>query len=360
MLPLPLAAFLSLTITFKLDRNTEYTHAVMGQAIKHQAMVSPWPITLTIGALWAQKAPKWQDFMVFWGVRSHFTNDKDAVDQLLLGCFEAFLGPAPGNSSYMTSTYGVVGLLGESVCNSRAIGPGIFFLCTCHMFHSACHISKVILRLVVEWASKLADKWTLGGSAQLKSGQISLATAISAVRQVAMLGASLHCMAGFSPLVQVLFEDTVPMFLLSECEEKSKRVGSICSILEGYAISYLLFFSMAMMWGVGAELPQDKARSSEMSPHVIAGHLDFIAKITEGKVRLRCDPAMWKAHMSSFVSLIVRFSPAWVLGTKLEILKKISSKLKGWHEYDLALTLLELGGTFATEAALELVHDFSR
>jgi hypothetical protein len=50
-----------------------------------------------------------------------------------------------------------------------------------------------------------------------------------------------------------------------------------------------------------------------------------------------------------------------VLGTKLEMLKKTSSSLKGWHEYDLALVaVLELGGTLATEAALELVHDFSR
>lgn len=355
MLPLPLAAFLSLTITFKLDKNTEYAHAVMGQAIKHQAIVSPWPITLAIGALWAQKAPTWQDFTVFYGVRSHFTHNKDAINQLLQSCFKALLGRASEDSNYTTSTYGVVGLLGESVSSTHAMGPGIFFLCTCHMFHAPCYFSEVILKLVVEWACKLADKWTPGGSAQLNFRQLSLAIAISQVRQVAMLGTSLLCIAGWSQLVRVLFKDTIPIFLLSEREERSTPTASLCSILEGYAISYLLFFSTAVMWGVGAELPPDKVRGSEMSPHVIASHLDFIAKVIEGKPRLRCNPAMWKAHVSSFVGLIVRFSPAWVLGTKLYILKKISGCLKGWHEYDLALSLLELGGASAIEAALELL-----
>ncbi|KAJ3684240.1 hypothetical protein LUZ61_013404 [Rhynchospora tenuis] len=353
MLPLPLAAFLSLTITFKLDKNSEYTRAVTGQAIANYATISPWPIMSTIGALWARKAPRWHDFLVFLGLRSCFINDKDAMTQLLQSCFKSFLDPSSWDSNYMTSTRGVVGLLGESVCNSRAMSPGFLFLHTCHVYHAPYYFSEVILKLVVEWACKLADEYPHRGCTQLKFGQPSFATAISAVRQVAMLGTSLLCMAGRSPLVRVLFEDTLPIFLLSKREERSKPISSIGNITEGYALSYLLFFSTAMMWGVQTKSALDKSGSSEMSPHVITSHLDFITRVLKGTVELRCDPAMWKAHVSSFVGLIIRFSPAWVLGAKVDVLKQLSNSLRSWQQYDLALSLLELGGTSAIEAALE-------
>ncbi|KAJ3684239.1 hypothetical protein LUZ61_013403 [Rhynchospora tenuis] len=352
-LPLPLAAFLSLTITFKLDKNSEYTRAVTGQAIANYATISPWPVVSAIGALWARKAPRWHDYLVFLGVRSCFTNDRDAITQLLQSCFKSFLGPSSGERNYMASTRGVVGILGESVCNSRAMSPGFLFLRTCHVFHAPYYFSEVILKLVVELACKLADECSHRGSTYLKFGQPSFATAISAVRQVAMLGTSLLCMAGRSPLVRILFEDTLPIFLLSKREERSKPMTSICNILEGYALSYLLFFSTAMMWGVRTESTLDKSGSSEMSPHVITSHLDFITRVLDGNLELRCDPAMWKAHVSSFVGLIIRFSPAWVIGTKLDVLKQLSSSLRSWQEYNLALFLLELGGTSAIEVALE-------
>ncbi|KAJ4807429.1 Mediator of RNA polymerase II transcription subunit 33A [Rhynchospora pubera] len=352
MLPLPLAAFLSLTITFRLDKNSGYTRGVISQAISNYAIISPWPIMLTIGGIWTKKAPRWHDFLVYLGARCRFTNDKGAIDQLLWRCFKSFLGPTYEDSNYMTPTRGVIGLLGESVCNSHAMSPGSLFFCTSQVYHAPHYFSELILKLVVELSCELAE-WTLRGSAQLKFGKISLATAICSVHQVAMLGATLLCVTGRSPLVRVLFAEVVPIFLLSKREERSKQMTFICNILEGYALSYLLFFSAALMFGVRARLAPDKSRNSEICPHVIARHLSFIARVTEGNVVLRCDPAMWKAHVSSFLGLIVKFSPAWLSVTKLDILKKLSSCLRGWHEHDLAFCLLELGGTCAIETALE-------
>ncbi|KAJ1695237.1 hypothetical protein LUZ63_011935 [Rhynchospora breviuscula] len=353
MVPLPLAAFLSLTITFKLDKKSEYTRGVIGQAIENYSRYCPWPIMLTIGALLMQKARRWHDFVVFLGVRSHFTNDKDSVHQLLRSCFKSFLGPGSLVSNFTTSSNGVVGLLGESICDRLAMHPGILFLNTCHMFRAPRYFSEVICKLVVEWTSKLADEWNSGGPTQLKFGQTSLATAMCEVRRVAILGASLLCIAGRSPLVQYLFKETAPTFLLSMHEERSKPTTCISSMLEGCAISYLLFFSVAIVWGVRAGTVPDKYRSSDMSLYVIKNHLGFIAKVIEGNIVLRSNPDMWKAHVSSFVGLIVRLAPSWVPSTKLDTLKKISGRLRGWHEYELALSLLELGGISAIEAALE-------
>ncbi|KAJ3688468.1 hypothetical protein LUZ61_017632 [Rhynchospora tenuis] len=352
MLPLPLAAFLSLTITFKLDKKSEYTRGVIGQAIENYSQYCPWPIMLTIGALWIHKARRWHDFIVFLGARSHFTNDKDAVHQLLRSCFKSFLGPRSLLSNFTTSN-GVVGLFGESVCDRLKMHPGVLFLNICHFFRTPRYFSEVICKLVVEWTSKLAGEWTSGGPTQLKFGQISLATAMGEVRQAAILGASLLCMAGRSPLVQYLFEETAPTFLLSMHEERSKPTTCISSTLEGYAISYLLFFSAAIVWGVRTRTAPDKYRSSDMSPYAIKNHLDFIAKVIEGNILLRSNPDMWKAHVSSFVGLIVKLAPSWVPSTKLDALKKISGSLRGWHEDDLALSLLELGGISAIEASLE-------
>ncbi|KAJ3688467.1 hypothetical protein LUZ61_017631 [Rhynchospora tenuis] len=354
MLPLPLAAFLSLTITFKLDKNSEYMRSVIGRALENYLVNCPWPIMLTICALWMQKARMWHDFIVLLGARSHFTNDKDAVRQLLHSCFKSFLDAGSMVRNFTTSSNGVIDLLGESVCDRLAVRPGILFLNTCHAFRgSPRYFSEVICKLVVEWTCKLADEWTSGGPKQLKFGQMSLAATICAVRRVAILGASLLCMVGRSSLVQYLFEETAPTFLLSMHEERSKQTAWISSMLEGYAVSYLLFFSAAIMWGVQAGTGPDKFRGSDVSPYAIKNHLSFIARVTEGNIALRCDPALWEAHVSSFVGLIVRLAPSWVPSTKLDVLKKISSSLRRWHEHDLALSLLELGGISAIEATLD-------
>jgi hypothetical protein len=55
----------------------------------------------------------------------------------------------------------------------------------------------------------------------------------------------------------------------------------------------------------------------------------------------------------------VRITPAWIQEVKLETLRKLASGLRGWHECELALSLLERGGTAAIGSAAELVNIIS-
>ena len=50
-LPLPLAALVSLTITFKLDKASEFLHGVAGPALESTAVGRPWPSTPIVSVL---------------------------------------------------------------------------------------------------------------------------------------------------------------------------------------------------------------------------------------------------------------------------------------------------------------------
>lgn len=115
MLPLPMAALVSLTITSKLERNLEYIHAVIGQALENCSTGCSWPSMPIIGALWSMKVKRWHDFVVFSCTLCPFSRDKDAVAQLIRSCFSSFFGH-PGTSPHLTSHRGVSGLLGDSKC----------------------------------------------------------------------------------------------------------------------------------------------------------------------------------------------------------------------------------------------------
>ncbi|XP_028764479.1 mediator of RNA polymerase II transcription subunit 33A isoform X2 [Neltuma alba] len=90
MLPLPMAALVSLTITFKLEKSQEYIHAVAGAALENCASNCPWPSMPIIGSLWAQKVRRWHNFIVVSCSRSVFRHNKDCVTQLLRSCFSSF------------------------------------------------------------------------------------------------------------------------------------------------------------------------------------------------------------------------------------------------------------------------------
>ncbi|KAF5185025.1 Mediator of rna polymerase ii transcription subunit 33b [Thalictrum thalictroides] len=72
--------------------------------------------------------------------------------------------------------------------------------------------------------------------------------------------------------------------------------------------------------------------------------MDFVAGALDGNISLGCNPATWKAYVSCFVGLLVTFAPAWIQEVELETLKKLAHGLRGWHECELALSLLERGG----------------
>ncbi|XP_043697021.1 mediator of RNA polymerase II transcription subunit 33A-like [Telopea speciosissima] len=353
MLPLPMAAMVSLTITFKLDKSLEYIHGVVGPALENCASGCPWSSMPVVGALWAQKVRRWHNFIVVGCSRSAFKQDREAVAQLLRSCFNSFLGSTHDTSSHMTDQRGVNGLLGSTIdaCGLRpSIAPGFLYLRTCRTIHNVQFVNDVIVELVAKSARELADRWAGAGSSRLKSCQESLATAVARAKQVATLGASLLCVAGGVQLVQLLYQETIPTWLLSTRERKLTEAVSVSRILEGYAMAYLLVLSGSFIWGVRETSPFSRRAG------IVGIHVDFVAGALEGNISLGCHPATWKSYVSCFVGLVVSFAPAWIQEVKLETLKKLANGLRGWHEFELALSLLERGGPAAMGCVAELIH----
>ncbi|URE44240.1 hypothetical protein MUK42_13639 [Musa troglodytarum] len=356
MLPLPMAALVSLTITFKLEKSSEYIHGVVGQALENCATSCTWPSMPIIGALWTQKVRRWHDFIVLSCSRSPFSREKDAVVQLIRSCFSSFLGLPVVGGSHITADRGVNGLLGRYMSDQGVrfpVAPGFLYLRTCRNFPDTHFVNKVIFKLVIEWAHKLGTKWSSNGPARLKSSRISLVSAISGVQHVATLAASLLFVAGGVQFVQIMYEETLPTLLLSAGAEKLGGTGTVSNILQGYAMAYLLIICGAFVWGVGNTSTVYTSVFSSMRARVIGIHMDFVAGAMEGNIILGCDPATWKAYVLCFVGLLVNFAPAWVLEAKQETLRKLASGLRGWQEFDMALSLLELGGPLSVTAVVE-------
>ncbi|KAH7654142.1 hypothetical protein IHE45_19G124400 [Dioscorea alata] len=358
MLPLPMAAFVSLTITFKLDKSLDYIHGVVGQALENCSTGFSWPSMPVIGALWVQKVPRWHDFILLACARSPFTQDKGATTQLIRSCFSSFLGPTLTSGSHLIAPLGVNGLLGEAISDDGfrlPVAPGFLYLRSCRLFHDTHFINEVILRMVIEWAREPATGWTSGGSTRLKSSRNSLAFAAGRAKEAASLGTSLLCVAGGLQLVQVLYEETLPTYLLTAREADKGSSRSLSNILEGYAIAYMLILSGASLWGVGETSSAFASLFSSKRARSIGIHLDFIVWALEGNVSLGCNPVTWKAYVSCLVGLLVCFVPAWVPEMKQETLQKLALGLRGWGEIDLALALLERGGPASIEEVVETV-----
>lgn len=355
MLPLPMAALVSLTITFKLDKSLEYIHAVAGASLENCASCCPWPSMPIIGSLWVQKVRRWHDFIVTSCSRSVFRQDKQAVAQLLRSCFTSYLGLSSVLKSPLASQNGVVGLLGDinwAHCAFPSIAPGFLYLRTCRTMHNIQYANHVVVGLVAEFARELASRWAIKGSPQLKSSQSSLTLATTQVKEVATLGASLLCVTGGLQLVQELYRETLPTWLLSTREEKLGEERSVSCVMEGYAMAYLLVLSGSFVWSVGAKPPM---WALSVRARIIGVHLEFLGGVLEGNISVGCDPATWKAYVSCLVGLLVSLVPTWVRDVKQETLRKLANGLRGWHECELALSLLEIGGPAALGCAAELV-----
>ncbi|XP_015694771.2 mediator of RNA polymerase II transcription subunit 33A-like [Oryza brachyantha] len=355
MLPLPMAALVSLTITFKLDKSLEYIHAISGQALENCTGGSSWPSMPIIGALWTQKVRRWHDFIVLSCLRSPFGRDKDAVAQLIQSCFSSFLLSSCGGSDF-TANRGVGALMGDSITGQGLqlpMAPGFIYLRSCRTFQDTYFVSEVILKQVIEWADKLANGFSSIGPPQLKSGRTPLSSAACMAHQVAMLGGGLLCVAGGPLLVQVLYEETLPTLLLSARDESMKDPGPVSSTLQGYAMANMLFFCGSLLWGAERTSPMLKLSFLSRRPRVVGTHMDFMAGVLDGHILLGCDHGTWKAYVSRFVFLVVKFVPSWLRDIKLDTLKKIASGLRSWNEHDLALALLERGGPQAISTVVE-------
>ncbi|XP_068669237.1 mediator of RNA polymerase II transcription subunit 33A-like [Aristolochia californica] len=352
-LPLPMAALVSLTITFKLDKSLEYIHGVSGPALESCSSSCPWPSMPIVGSLWAQKVRRWHDFIVLSCCRSFFKMDQEAMVQLLRSCFASFLGP---QTLSCTSSLGITGLLGSSVFAREkfvCVAPGLLYIRSCRMIHNVHFVNNVILDLVVERSRELVCGWTCAGPSRLKASHPSLASAAAHVKELAYIGASLICSAGGMRLVHLLYQETMPTWLLSaRAKSGSTASGPTSCILEGYSLAYLLVLSGSLVWGVGrtAGITSVFWRRAR----VLGAHMEFIAAGIERNILLGCDPVTWKAYVSCFVGLIVTFAPAWIPEVKPETLKKVANGLRGWHECELALSLLERGGESAIDSVTEL------
>ncbi|PON88603.1 hypothetical protein TorRG33x02_156680 [Trema orientale] len=362
MLPLPMAALVSLTITFKLDKSLEYIHAVAGPALENCASSCPWPSIPVIGCLWAQKVRRWHDYIVVSCSRAVFRHNKEAVAQLLRSCFNAFLGSQHVATPSLSNQSSMNGLLGFTIsaCSERPfVAPGFLYLRSCRTIQIVQYVNDVIVGLVAEYARDSSVRWPSTVSSRLKSSQASLCLAAAMAKKVATLGASLLCIAGGFQLVQELYMDTIPTWLLSSNEAQAKHgeMSALSCVVEGYAMAYLLILSGSVMWGIQAKLPMclftRRAR-------ILGIHMDFLAGVLEGKISLGCHPATLKAYVSCLVGLMVKFSPAWIQEVKLETLRTLASGLRGWHECELALSLLERGGAAAMGSAAELANVIAR
>ncbi|XP_038887594.1 mediator of RNA polymerase II transcription subunit 33A isoform X2 [Benincasa hispida] len=362
MLPLPLAALISLTITYKLDKASERLLALVGPALNSLAASCSWPCTPIIASLWAQKVKRWNDFLVFSASRTVFHHTSDAVVQLLKSCFTSTLGL--GNSN-VNSSGGVGTLLGHGF-GSHVLGgmspvaPGILYLRVHRSVRDVLFLVEEIVSLLMlsvrdiavsglpkEKAEKL--KKTKYG---MRYEQVSFASAMARVKLAASLGASLVWISGGSGLVQSLFKETLPSWFLSvqSVEREGVEYGGMVAVLRGYALAFFSVLCGTFSWGIDSSSSASKRRAK-----ILDSFLEFLASALDGKFSIGCDWATWRAYVSGFVSLMVRCAPRWLLEVDLNLLKRLSNGLRQLNEEQLALALLGSGGVTAMGAAAELI-----
>ncbi|KAB5545421.1 hypothetical protein DKX38_013533 [Salix brachista] len=360
-IPLPLAAFVSLTITYKIDKASERFLNLAGPALESLAAGCPWPCMPIVASLWTQKAKRWFDFLVFSASRTVFLHNNDAVFQLLKSCFSVTLGP---NATAISSNGGVGALLGHGFGSHFSggispVAPGILYLRVYRSIRDIVSIMEDIISLMMLSVREIACnglprerleqlKRSKNG---LRWGQFSLTAAMTRVKLAASLGASLIWLSGGLGLVQALFTETLPSWFIAvhrSAQEEGSR--GVVTMLGGYALAFFSVHCGALAWGVDSS-----SSSSKRRPKVLGVHMEFLASALDGKISLGCDWATWRAYVSGFVSLMVGCTPCWVLEVDADVLKRLSKGLRRWNEKDLALALLQIGGVNTMGEAAELI-----
>uniref|UniRef100_A0A6N2NEA8 Mediator of RNA polymerase II transcription subunit 33A n=1 Tax=Salix viminalis TaxID=40686 RepID=A0A6N2NEA8_SALVM len=311
-LPLPLAALVSLTITYKLDKMSERFLTLVGPALNALAASCPWPCLPIIVSLWAQKVKRWSDYLVFSASRTVFHHNSDAVVQLLKSCFTSTLGLSP---PHISSNGGVGALLGHGFGSHFSggiapVAPGILYLRVHRSVRDVIFMTEEILSLLMHSVRDIASSvLTRGAMEKLKKskygmryGQVSLAAAMTRVKLAASLGSSLVWITGGLNLVQSLINETLPSWFISVhgLEQEGGESGGMVAMLRGYALAYFALFCGTFAWGVDSESAASKKR-----PTVLKAHLEFLASALEGKISLGCDWATAWAYTSGFVCLMV-------------------------------------------------------
>ncbi|XP_027097216.1 mediator of RNA polymerase II transcription subunit 33A-like [Coffea eugenioides] len=361
-LPLPLAAYVSLTITYKLERSTDRFLNLVGPSLRNLAIGCPWPCMPIIVALWAQKVKRWNDFLVFSASQTVFHHNSDAVVQLLRACFTTTLGL---NSSSISSNGGVGGLLGHGFGSHfyggmDPVAPGILYLRVHRAVRNVMFMTEEIVSLLMQSVKDIVSSGLPAEKQEklkkskfsMKYGQVSLAAAMTRVKVAASLGASIVWITGGLSLVQSLIKETLPSWFISAqgSEANGGEPGGMVAMLGGYALAYFAVLSGTFGWGVDSSLGASKRRAK-----ILGAHLEFLASAVDGKISLGCNKATWRAYVSGFVSLMVGCTPKWMNEVDVDVLKRLSWALKQWNEEELALALLGVSGVGAMGAAAELI-----
>ncbi|XP_041001002.1 mediator of RNA polymerase II transcription subunit 33A-like [Juglans microcarpa x Juglans regia] len=353
-LPLPLAALVTLTLTYKVG---DHHLLLAGPALESLSSGCPWPCMPIVASLWTQKAKRWHDFFVIRASRTVILQNPNYVVKLLESCFTATLVL---NASSVSSEGGVGVLLGDGI-NPQFCGwsPWIIFLLVRQEIRETILITEKIVSLLMHSVKTIAfsglprerlEKLKTTKNT-MRSGQVSLAAALTRVKLVASVGASLSWLCGGIGLIQSLFREVLPSWFVSaHSSELEGRSEGMIEILRGSALAYLAFTCGAFVWGID---------STSMVPNwrrrILGSHMEFIARALDGKMSLGCDRATWRAYVLQFLSLMMNSAPTWVLETDVDVLKRLSRGLMQWNEGELALALLGIGGFATMGAVAELI-----
>ncbi|XP_052207639.1 mediator of RNA polymerase II transcription subunit 33A-like [Diospyros lotus] len=356
-LPLPLAAFVSVTITYKLDKASQRFLNLAGPALESLAAGCPWPCMPVVTSLWTQKAKRWSDFFVFSASQTVFLHNNKALVQLLKSCFTTTLGL---KATLISSNGGVGALLGHGFGSHFSGGmspaaPGILYLRVYRSIRDIMFLKEEIISLLMQSVRDIAHNGLpedrLDELKKARSGmryrKFSLAAAMAKVKVAASLGASLVWLSGGSALVQSMIIETLPSWFISEQEQGS---DGVVAMLGGFALAYFAALCGALAWGVDSSSPASKRRSKVLRPH-----MEFMADAITGKISVGCRWATWRAYVLGFLSLVIAGSPSWVPELDVVLLGRLSKGLRQWNEEELALGLLRVGGVGTVGAAVQLI-----
>ncbi|XP_040381743.1 mediator of RNA polymerase II transcription subunit 33A isoform X2 [Oryza brachyantha] len=366
-LPLPLAAFVSLTITYKLDNASERFLNLAGPALENLAASCPWPSMPIVAALWTQKVKRWTDFLVFSASRTVFHHNNDAVVQLLRSCFTATLDVSSSATS-VCSCGGIASLLGHgfgSHCSGglSPVAPGILYLRIFRCIKDCSILAEDILSLLMLSVKDIAEttvprhRLKKASRHVMRHGQVSLSSAMTQVKVAASLGATLVWLSGGTALVQSLLQEMLPSWFLSVQDlgqgggaaGGGGGGGGTVYKLGGHALAYFAVYSGMFAWGI------DPASVSRRRERVMWSHLEFLAGALDGKISLGCDLSLWRAYVSGFLGLVVECTPCWVREVDLRVLRRLAAGLRRWKEDELAVALLRRAGPEAMGAAAEMI-----
>ncbi|KAL3647907.1 hypothetical protein CASFOL_008875 [Castilleja foliolosa] len=352
-LPLPMAALLSLTITYKLNKVGERYITLVGPAFGNLGVRSPWPCIAVLNALWAQKANHWGNFFVIIAARAIFHHNSNAIVQLLRVCFSTAIGL---NSSLASNGggCGLGALFGYGLGSQSAVAPGTLYLRVHQAFKNFVSMTEEMVSILMHTVKDIIADSGLPqeGKEKLKKakyGQVSLAAAMNQVRIAASLGASLVWLTGGLNSIQSLYKEILPSWFV--CTHGSvTNNGQETGMLEGYALAYFTHFCGSFAWGVDLDSPAHKRRQK-----VFGKHLEFLASAFDRKISLGCNKATWRAYVTGYFSLVISCTPNWMFEVDVEVLKRVSKGLRKWNEEEMGLALLCISGISAMAAAAEMI-----